>query len=594
MSLVLLKPYRDLLSTYLKPHRRQVAALAALLLGGIGLSLVSPQIVRYFIDTAQAGGAPRTLALAATLFLLVALLAQVVAVAETYAAENLGWTATNALRADLARHCLELDLSFHNAHTPGELIERIDGDVTILANFFSRFVLQVVGSLLLLAGVLVLLCREDWRIGLVLLAFSVVALAVMNRVRGAGARYSLATRAASADLFGFLEERLAGLADIHSAGAQEYVMRRSSRHLRALFERGRAAMLLGGLLGGATVAIFTLGSALALALGALSYRAGALSIGAVYLIFQYTAMLRQPLDQLTRQARDFQQASAGIARVRQLYDTRRTILDGPGAALPPGPLAVEFAAVSFRYIPYASPGTDGARDATEPVLREVSFHLPPGKVLGLLGRTGSGKTTLSRLLLRLYDADVGAIRLGGVDVRQLRLADLRRRVGLVTQEVQLFRGTVRDNLALFDRGIADDRIVAVLGDLGLAAWYLALPSGLDSELASGGGGLSAGEAQLLAFARVFLRDPDLVILDEASSRLDPVTERLLERAVDTLLAGRTGIVIAHRLATVARADEIMILDGGHAVEYGPRERLASDPASRFAHLLRFGIEEVLA
>ena len=178
-------------------------------------------------------------------------------------------------------------------------------------------------------------------------------------------------------------------------------------------------------------------------------------------------------------------------------------------------------------------------------------------MLGVLGRTGSGKTTLARLLLRLYDTQAGAIRVGDVPVQEAVLHDLRQHIGMVTQDVQLFHATVRDNLTFFNSSIPDERIRAVLDDLGLTAWFHSLPDGLDTELGSDGEGLSAGEAQLLAFTRVFLADPGLVILDEASSRLDPATEQLIERAVSKLLAGRTGIVIAHRLGTIQRADEIL-------------------------------------
>ena len=233
-------------------------------------------------------------------------------------------------------------------------------------------------------------------------------------------------------------------------------------------------------------------------------------------------------------------------------------------------------------------------DADALVLRRIQLRLGAGRVLGILGRTGSGKTTLTRLLFRLYDPTAGAIRLGGVDLRAARLVELRRRVGVVTQEVQLFHATVRDNLTFFDDTVADEHILAVLDRLGLQAWYAALPAGLDTLLAAGtSGGLSAGEAQVLALVRVFLKEPGLVILDEASSRLDPATEQLVEHAVDALLSGRTGIVIAHRLATVLRADDILILENGEIVEYGPQAELRRDPASRFSHLLQVGLDEVL-
>jgi ABC-type multidrug transport system fused ATPase/permease subunit len=230
----------------------------------------------------------------------------------------------------------------------------------------------------------------------------------------------------------------------------------------------------------------------------------------------------------------------------------------------------------------------------ELVLDDVSLSLPPGEVLGLLGRTGSGKTTISRLLFRLHDVTDGAVRLGGTDVRDARLAELRDRVGLVTQDVQLFAGTLRDNVTLFDPDVDDERLRQVFTALDLDEWIGELPAGLDTVLGPTARGLSAGEAQLVALARVFLKDPGLVVLDEASSRLDPHTEQLLEHAVTRLLAGRTGIVIAHRLSTVERADSIVILERGRVIEHGRRAALASDPDSRFSLLLRTGVEEVLA
>jgi ABC-type multidrug transport system fused ATPase/permease subunit len=200
---------------------------------------------------------------------------------------------------------------------------------------------------------------------------------------------------------------------------------------------------------------------------------------------------------------------------------------------------------------------------------------------------------LTRLLFRLYDPSAGSIRLDGRPLTALPLAELRQRVGMVTQDVQLFHASVRDNITFFDPTIGDDRIEAALRELDLLEWVQQMPAGLNTVLA-GGQGVSAGEAQLLAFTRLLLRDPQLVLLDEAASRLDPLTEHRLEAAIDRLLAGRTAIVVAHRLHTLSRADDILILQEGRAVEYGPRAELAADPDSRLAQLLRSGLEEVLA
>ena len=578
--------YRELLARYLGPQRGRVIVLAVLLLSSIGLQLVNPQILRYFIDAASAGGAARSLLGAAALFIVVALAAQGVAVAATYVGEKVGWLATNRLREDLTLHCLELDMPFHNTRTPGELIERIDGDITAMASFFSQFVIRVIGNVLLLAGVVVLMLLEDWRAGLALLIFSCFALAVLVRMRGIAVTHWTAAREASADLFGFLEERLAGIDDIRANGGGTYFIRRFYERSRVLMRKMLAAGTLGSGFWVIISALFMLGHALTLSLGAYLFARGAITIGTVYLFFQYTEMLRRPLQQITEQLREFQRAMAGVGRVHELFSVQRAILDGPGTALPPGALAVEFDEVSFGY------GDAGL------VLDDLRFRLEPGQVLGLLGRTGSGKTTLTRLLFRLYEPSTGTIRLSGVDLRAPRLADLRHAVGIVTQDVQLLQASVRDNLTFFDPTIQDEQIVAVLDDLGMGRWLASLPDGLETELSPGGAGLSAGEAQLLALTRVFLRNPGLVIMDEASSRLDPATEQLIERAIDKLLcpAGtrRTGIIIAHRLGTVQRADEIMILENGRIREHGAREQLVRDPDSRFYQLLQTGLEEVLA
>jgi ATP-binding cassette subfamily B protein/ATP-binding cassette subfamily C protein len=562
--------------------RGRVLALGLLLFSGVALQLASPQLVRAFIDAARDGGPASTLAPIVALYFGIALLGQVVSVGETYAAENVGWLATNALRADVARHCLGLDPAFHTAHAPGELIERIDGDVGSLANFFSRFVLRVLGNGLLMVGVLALLFREDWRIGLSVLAFIATALVVLLRLGRLGMRSTIGQRQASAELFGFLEERLDGRIDIQAIGARAHVMRLARQRLENLASRARATARVTSALSATTSFLFAGSTILALGVGGLLYLSGEITLGTVYLLFQYTALLGQPTEQITREVQDFQTAGASLVRVQQLLDRPRQLSNRGTRRLPAGPIEVELSGVTFGY------------DHAKPVLQDVSFRVEPGEVFGLLGRTGSGKSTIAKLVCRFYDPDRGAVRLAGIQAPDLSLEHLPDRVALVTQDVQLFRATLRENLTLFNSTIPDPRLIETLTILGLESWFRALPEGLDTELGPGGVGVSAGQAQLLAFGRVFLKDPGLVILDEASSRLDPATERLIEVAIDRLLRGRTAIIIAHRLATLDRADRIAILDDGRIVEEGPREALAADSRSQFAQLLRAARVEVPA
>lgn len=567
---------RDFVATYLRPHRSRLLLLAALFFAGIGLQLANPLLAKTFIDRASNGASFDDLIHIAVAFLAVALLTQLATIAEVYAAEDLGWRTTNALRVDLTAHVLDLDASFHADHGAGELLERIDGDVSAIAGFFARFVVHVLGSLVFLVGVLALMWREDVRIGALLTVCAAGTTLYLIKGGGFVGRRSRASRVVSADLTAYLEERLSALPDIKANGADEATMRGLYQRLATRFTVERDAFGAAALFRSATSTALLVTTVAALVLAAWLQRRGEITVGAVYLVFRYTGMLRMPLERLARHMNSFQRATGGIVRVRELLATRRSIVDG-AEPLPPGTLGVSFDNVGFGY------------DA-EPVLRGVSFRVDPGRVLGIVGRTGSGKTTITRLLFRLYDTTEGAVYVGGLDVRAACVADLQSRIGLVTQDVQLFAGTLRENVALFNRAVGDEELIAVFDGLGLRDWLDELPDGLDTRLGPAGRGLSAGEAQLVAMARVFLKNPSIVVLDEASSRLDPNTEARLEGAVDHLLDGRTGVVIAHRLHTIERADDVLVLDAGRVVEFGPRAELAADPTSRFAALLRAGLE----
>jgi ATP-binding cassette, subfamily B, bacterial len=588
--------YLALFARYVGPEWRRALLLAVLLLAGIALQLLNPQLLRLFIDQATTGAEVPDLARIALAFMGIALVAQLIAAVGQYVGEDLGWAATNTLRADLALHCLRLDLTFHKARTPGELIERVDGDVTALANFFSRFVVNVLANLVLLVGILVVVWREDVRAGLAFLAFAVIALVVIGRLRTVAVREWGKVREVMAQMYGFIGERLAGTEDIRSNSAEWHVKNGLALHHRAVYAARKAATWRGTIVWSSTIVTFALGHGMAFGVGGYLWVTSAATIGTVYLLFHYVELLRRPIEQLRRELEEVQRAIASIARIEALLGERTQLPDGRGVPIPSGALPVEVDRVSFAYETTTAPGDEPGAAPGELVLRDVTLRVAPGRTIGLLGRTGSGKTTLARLLMRFYDPASGVIRLGGVDAREAHLEDVRRRATLVSQDVQLFAASVRDNITFFDRSIDDARILAVLERIGLGSWLRGLaPSGtspLDSELRAGA--LSAGEAQLLAFARVFLRDPGLVVLDEASSRLDPATERHIEEAIDALLADRTAIVIAHRLATVERCDDIVILEAGRVVEHGPRVALAADASSRFAGLLRTGLEQVLA
>ncbi len=575
--------YIQLLKTYLSTQKWRVALLVFLVVTSIGLRLANPQFVRFFIDAAESGRAIDRLLGAAGLFILVAIIRQGIDIAATFIGEQVAWIATNALRADLAEHCLKLDMSFHKVNKPGELIERVDGDVNQLANFFSQLIIRLSTNFLLLIGIVILVWQIDWRFGVSFALIMAVGLIIINALQKLTVPRWGKLREADTSLFGYLEEWLMGTEIIRSSGATPYIMNRLHTLQRERWLSMRSAMRMNSFMMALPTFIFVFAYIASHLWGTFLFTNEVLTIGTLYLVFYYIDVIKDPLWEVSRQVQDLQRAAASVRRIANLFQERPTIHDGAGVDFNEGALSVQFENVGFYY----------ADEPETAVLQNITFNLEPGKVLGLLGRTGSGKSTLSKLIFRFYDVTDGAIRLGGHDLRDATQASLRQRIGMVTQEVELLNSSLRNNLTLFDSSIPDEKILETLSVLGLDDWFNGLPEGLDTYIASNDE-LSSGEAQLLAFARIFLFDPGLVILDEASSRLDPVTEHLIEKAIDRLLNGRTAIIIAHRLATVQRADQIMILKQGEIIEHDERKLLVANPNSHFSQLLKTGLGEGVA
>jgi len=559
------------LGELLRPHARRYALLGLVLALGAALPLAGPLLIRTIIDRATAGAELAGLVAPALAYLAVAVAAQLVAVAVAWVATTTAWRTTNELRLRLTGQVLGLDHEFHRSHTAGELIQRIDGDVTSVSDFLSRVVVKVGSAALLVVGMVLVLLVVDWRLGVGLAVYVVAAVAVVFAGRDRAVAEASEEMGALASLYGGIEERLTASEDLRANGAGAHALWRfveeSAAVLRTAVRRERAYLNVWRWINLAVVS----GGVLALVVGAAMVGRGSLTVGTAFLLFQYTQLLRRPLEEVMDQLEVVQKANGGMVRVLQLLAERPTILDTGTTSPAPGPLDVELDGIGFHY-------GDG-----EPVLRDVSLRIAAGRSLGVVGRTGSGKTTISRLVLRLVEPTEGEVRLGGVAIADIPLSELRHRVALVPQEVQLFSGSVRDNVTLFDGTVPAAEVEAALGHVGLDHLVSA---GIDRDLGPGGSGLSAGEAQLLALARVWLRRPDIVVLDEATARVDPATEERIEAAIADLLRDRTVIAIAHRLSTLAHVDEIAVVEGGRVVEHGDRAALTADDASRFAALLR--------
>ena len=542
--------------------------------------MINPQIVKVFIDSSSLNNT-NLLVDIALLFIFNILFRSGFSVLLTWIGTNIGWLSTNLLRQDLLEHCLHLGLSFHAKKTPGELIETIDGDVTILAGFFTQFAQNLVANMLLILFVLVAYFFINIFLGLIFTIYIVTTFFVLFLAKDITIPHQIALRQTSADMYSFIEDRIGGIEDISSNNAGPSIIKEfdllNSKDLKAksrqwFWNSFYVAVIL---------LMLALGALLALTTGGILYYQKDISLGTVYLILNYITLLYLPLEVVTNNFQELQRIGVSVARINALFAIHPIIKPAIEEVflLETAP-TLSFDNVSFMYDFYG-----------RNVLENITFTIYPHQILGLIGRTGSGKTTLARLLFRFYDPTQGNIYLNGLDLCDINPYSLRRSIGYVTQDIQLFHASVRDNITFFDKNIRDETIISTLETLELSNWLYSLENGLDTILGSESRGVSGGQAQLIALARVFLKEAKIIILDEASSQLDPVTEKFIERALDMLIKKATVLIITHHLSILQKVDQILILDNGHISEFGDKYSLQQNTKSKFYQIMQTGLHD---
>lgn len=554
------------LLTYLRPHRPAVAVALAAIIGHSAMQLAQPYLTKLAIDRHILTGNLAGLEQIVLVFLLILMASFALEYLETYTMQMMGQRIMCDLRMQIYQHLQRLDLRFYDRNPVGRLMTRVTTDVDALNDLFASGVISVFRDVFTLIGIMAILVFMDWRLALV--AFSVLPLIVVvthwfrTHARDSYRR----VRGWVAQINANLQENITGMSTVQLFRQERRNFRKFDDVNRAHRDANLDSIFYYATFYPAIEFVGALATALIIWFGGGWTLEDTLTLGSLVAFLQYAQRFFRPISDLSEKFNILQAAMASSERIFGLLDTPVVIADPESL---PALASEATGRIAFEHVWFAYRGDDY-------VLRDVSFAIEPGERVGVVGATGAGKTTLINLLLRFYDVQRGRVTIGGVDVREIPLATLRRRFGLVLQDVYLFSGTVRDNIAMGQEGLTDDAILAAARHVHADRFISRLSDGLDSAVAERGSTLSVGQKQLLSFARALAYEPEVLILDEATSSVDSDTEVLIQEALHELVAGRTTIAVAHRLSTVQDMDRVLVFHRGELREEGTHQQLLAN------------------
>ena len=550
---------------YVWPYRAELGVAIALLPLVSLLEIAQPYLLKRAIDEHIAVGRLAGLDRIGFLYLAALVGQQALGFVQLYLTQMVGQRGMNDLRVRAHRHVLSLGASFFDRTPVGRLMTRLTSDVEALNEMFASGIVSLAGDIIRLAFILAAIFWIDWKLALFSMGSAPVLFAIAAFFRRWVRDAFREIRVKLARMNAFLQEHLSGM-KVVQAFAQEEKVAREFDVINVDYRRANArAISADASLYSIVEAVGSIAVAGLLWHGGVRIAGGTLTFGVLVAFVEYLGKFFAPLRDLSTKYTVMQQAMAAAERVFTLMDTVEPDAPAaaPASATAPsdGSALVELDHVTFGYRP------------DRPVLSDVSLAIRAGETIAVVGATGAGKSTIIKLLPRLYDAQSGQIRVGGADVRTIDPVALRRRIVVVSQDVFMFSGTLRANIGLGDSTLTDEKILAAARRVGADRVIAARPAGLDAPVLERGTNFSAGERQLIAFARALARDPEILILDEATASVDPETERIIERGIAELMRGRTSIVIAHRLSTVQRASRILVIHQGRIAEEGTHEAL---------------------
>jgi ABC-type multidrug transport system fused ATPase/permease subunit len=560
---VVRRPRRNMrrLLPYFRPYKWRVIGTIALMLLVTAAGLATPALAQVAIDDGISAGSVRALIVIVIVFVVIGLIGWIAGYWQAYMSSWVGNRVLLDLRRQVFRHLMRLELGHHERTPTGRSVSRLTADIEAVNQLVVEGATSLIINGLTLIGVVVILLAYDWKLAIAaLLIFPLLAVGTWwFRVRAT--RAYRATRERVAVVLSVLQETLSGVRVVQAHGRQEETRRRFRDANEEYREANMRTVTVSGIYFPGVELLAALGTALILWYGGSRVLDSDLSVGVMVAFIGYLASFFDPIQQLSQLYNTFQSAMAALEKIFGVLETDPRITDAPDATdLPDVAGRIDLDGVSFGY-------------GRQYVIRDVNLHIEPGTTVALVGATGAGKSTLAKLIARLYDPDEGVVRVDGIDLRHVREESLRAEMGIVPQEGHLFSGTIAGNVRFAYPVATDDDVRRALSAVGALEFVEALPDGIHTEVQERGARLSAGQRQLICFARALVPDPRLVILDEATSSIDIGTERRIEEALDRLLTGRTAVIIAHRLSTIRRADRIVVVEDGTIAEQGSHDEL---------------------
>lgn len=560
---VVRRPRRNMrrLLPYFRPYTWRVLATIALMLVVTGAALATPALAQVAIDDGIMAGSVRALLVIVAVFVVIGVAGWIAGFWQAYLSSWVGNRVLLDLRRQVFRHLMRLELGHHERTPTGRSVSRLTADIEAVNQLVVEGATSLVINGLTLIGVVIILLAYDWKLALA--AFLIFPLLAVGtwwfRVRATRA-YRL-TRERVAVVLSVLQENLSGIRVVQAHGREEEARRRFREANTEYRRANMSTITVSGAYFPGVELLAALGTALILWYGGGRVLDDDLSVGVMVAFIGYLSSFFDPIQQLSQLYNTFQAAMAALEKIFGVLETDPSIADAPDAVdLPDVAGRIDLDGVSFGY-------------GRQYVIRDVDLHVEPGTTVALVGATGAGKSTLAKLIARLYDPDEGAVRIDGIDLREVREESLRAAMGIVPQEGHLFSGTIAENVRFAHPLATDEDVRGALDAVGALAFVDDLPDGIDTDVQERGARLSAGQRQLICFARALVPDPRLVVLDEATSSIDIATERRIEDALDRLLEGRTAVIIAHRLSTIRRADVIVVVEDGRIAETGSHDDL---------------------